>query len=181
MSLRYTPQKYSCSAGHDSEHIVEDRERHKTQKCKSKGCRKKAEHENIRAAVNALPKSTIVYERLEDGKTRRMYVDPQEPLSIAYAEKNGFQKREIQGLADMRRFEREVTRDMKQEWAERQRGEHQRQQEFNEAYSRDLRSLIARSDLDPFTREVLRAAAADTNGYQYREADFEFHNAAYGG
>lgn len=172
MRYRYTAQRYECKLGHVSEIIVEDRERLKTQKCRT--CKKKAEHVRVRAAVNALPKSTIVYEKLENGKMRRMYVDPQEPMSIGYAEKQGFQRREIQGMSAMRQFEREVTRDMKQEFAERMRGEHQRKQEFNEAYTSDLRSLIARSDLDPFTREILREAAADTSGYQHREWDPEF-------
>lgn len=177
MRYRYTVQKYECKAGHVTDHVVEDSERLKTRKCKK--CCKNAEHIRIRAAVNALPKSTMVYEKLEGGKMRRMYVDPKEPMSIGYAEKQGFQRREIQGMSAMRQFEREVTRDMKQEFAERIRGEHQRAQEFNEAYTRDLRSLIARSDLDPFTREILKEAAADTSGYQQREWDPEFRSAAF--
>lgn len=176
---RYTPQRYKCKLGHESEFIVEDRERLNTHKCKT--CGKKAEHVRVVNAINALPKSTIVYEKLVDGKMRRMYVDPQAPQSLAYAEKKGFQKREIQGMHAMREFEREVTRDMKQEFNERQRADHKRHHEFNEAYTSDLRSLIARSDLDPFTREILREAAADTeHGFQYREPDFEFHNSAFG-
>lgn len=177
MRYRYTPQKYSCKSGHESEFIVEDKERLKTRKCKT--CGKKAEHVRVAAMINALPKSTIIYEKMEDGKMRRMYVDPQSPQSLGFAEKQGFQKREIQGIHAMREFEREVTREMKAEFNERMRGEHQRKQEFNEAYCADLRSLIARTDLDEFTREVMKEAINDTSEYQYREHDPEFRCEAF--
>jgi len=170
-------QKYECRKGHVSELLVEDPDRFKTQKCKK--CGKKAEHVNVRAVINALPKSTIVYEKPVDGKMKRMYVDPQEPASLAYAEKQGFQRREIQDIAAMRSFEREVTREMKDDFAREQRGEHQRSQEFNERYSADLRAIISRSDLDPFTREILKEAANDTSGYRHREYDPSFRNPAY--
>lgn len=177
-TYRYTHQKYVCKQGHESLILVEDRVRLKTQKCTT--CKKKTEHVRVVEAVNALPQSTVVYEKPDaNGRMRRLYVDPQEPKSLAYAEKQGFQRREIQGLHDMRRFEREVTADMKAEFNERMRADHQRKQEFNEAYTSDLRTLIARSDLDPFTREILKEAAADTSGFQFREADFEFRNSAY--
>lgn len=179
MRTRYTPQNYICKKEHVTEYIVADGDRLKSQKCKT--CGKRAEHVRVAQTIAALPKSTIVYEKLEGGKMRRMYVDPQEPLSLAYAEKQGFQRREIQGMSAMRDFEREVTREMKQEFNERMRADHKRHHEFNEAYTSDLRNLIARADLDPFTREVLKEAAADTaGGFQYREPDFEFHNSAFG-
>lgn len=177
---RYTAQKYICKLDHESEFIVEDKERLKTRKCKT--CGKKAEHIRVAQTVAALPKSTIVYEKVEDGKTRRMYVDPAEPLSVGYAETQGFQRREIQGIGAMREFEREVTREMKAEYAAHVRGEHERNQEFQKAYHADLRSLLSRGDLDPFTADVIRAAIEDqSSDYERPNYDPEFHNAAYSG
>lgn len=178
MKYRYTVQRYRCKLDHESEIVVEDRERLKTRKCRK--CGKKAEHVRICRTINALPKSTIVYEKMEDGKMRRMYVDPQEPLSIGYAEKQGFQKREIQGIGAMREFEREVTREMKAEYAAHVRGEHERNQEFQKAYHNDLRALINRSDIDPFTADVMRAAIEDqSSAYENKNWEPEFHNAAF--
>jgi hypothetical protein len=180
MRYRYTAQNYRCKQDHVSEFIVEDRERLKTRKCKK--CGKKAEHVRVAATIAALPKSTVVYEKPgEDGKMRRMYVNPQEPASIGHAERQGFQRREIQGISAMRQFEREVTRDMKEEYAARMRGDHERKQEFDEAYHNDLRALASRSDLDGFTRDLIRAALEDQSGYTYREFDPNFYNAAYSG
>lgn len=177
MRYRYTHQKFECKLGHVSLILVEDSDHLKTRKCKT--CGKRAEHVRLVATIAALPKSTIVYEKPEDGKMRRMYVDPQEPLSIAFAEKQGFQKREIQGISQMRAFEREVTRDMKAEYAATMRGEHERNQEFQKRYHEDLRALASRSDLDPFTRDLIKAAIEDQGGSSGRDYDPGFHSAAY--
>lgn len=171
---RFTVQKYSCESGHVSEIVVEDRERMNTQKCRT--CKKDAEHVRVKAAVNALPKSTIVYEKLVDGKIERMYVDPQEPMSVGVAEKDGYQRREIQGMAAMRQFEREVTREMKEEMGRRAYVEHERKQASEKRYRDDLRSL--RSSVDDFTKGVIDAALNDTGGYS-RDASPEFRNRAY--
>lgn len=174
---RYTVQKYKCKLGHTSECVVEDSERFKTQKCHR--CGKKAEHIFI-AERNALPKSTIVYEKPgENGRVERLYVDPAAPESIAYAEKQGYARREIQGIHAMRRFEKEVTAEMKSDYDRAISGDAKRREEFNKRYCDDLRGLMNRSDVHPFWRELFQAAIDERNSGSSREPDFGFRNAAY--
>ena len=176
MKYRYTPQNYECKAGHVTEFIVEDRERLKTRKCKK--CGKKAEHVFVAATINALSKSTIVYEKPVDGQMTRMYVDPQEPSSIAHAEKMGYQRREIQGIDNIRRFEREVKQEMQEAHARRQRGEAEHKEEYNRQYRSDIRDLMNHGGIDSFTRDVLQEALNESSGYS-RAFDPEFRCAAY--
>ncbi len=173
---RFTVQKYQCEANHVSEIVVEDRERMNTQKCRTPKCRKDAEHVRVKAERNAQPKSTIVYEKLVDGKMKRMYGDPPEPLSIKVAVEEGYQRREIQGLAEMRRFEKEVTREMKEEHARERYSQAKRKEESEKRYRDDMRSL--RSQADDFTKGVIDAALNDTGGYS-RNAEPEFRNRAW--
>lgn len=178
MTYRYTAQKYRCKLEHESEFVVEDRERLKTRKCQK--CGRKAEHVRLVAVINALPKSTIVYEKLVDGKIERCYLDPKSTKAVAYAEKKGFQRREIQGLAEIRRFEREVSNEMKAKYAAYVRGEHERNQEFKKLYHADLRSLINRGDIDPFTADVMRAAMEDqSSDYEIKNYEPDFSCVAY--
>lgn len=178
MRTRYTPQRYQCKKAHISEFIVADADRLKTQKCKT--CGKKAEHVRIAETINALPKSTIVYEKLVDGKIERCYLDPQSSKAVAYAEKKGFQRREIQGIAETRKFEREVSNEMKAAYAAYVRGEHERNQEFQRLYHADLRALINRSDLDGFTRDFMRAALEDqSSDYEIKNYEPDFSCAAF--
>lgn len=177
MRYRYTGQRYECKAGHVSEFVVEDRDRMKTQRCKA--CGKKAQHVLIAQTVSALPKATIIYEKPVNGKVERLYIDPKEPESVAFAEKQGFARREIQGVSAIRQFEREVTREMQSEYAARMRGDHERRQEFYKQYHSDLRALMNRSDVHPWWREVFKTAIEETGHEPLREYEPNFHNAAY--
>jgi hypothetical protein len=169
---------YECKSGHTSECLVEDAERFKSQKCST--CGKKAEHRFI-VEHNALPKSTIIYEKPgENGRTERLYVDPAEPSSIAYAEKQGYARREIQGIHAMRRFEREVTREMKADYDRAMSGDAKRRAEFDKRYCDSLRTLMNRSDVHPFWKEMFQAAIDERNSsHGNREPEFAFRNAAY--
>lgn len=110
----------------------------------------------------------------------RLYVDPAVPRSIAQAEKRGFQKREIQGIHEMRKFEKEVTAEMKADYDRAQRGEAKHREEFNKRYCDDLRGLMSRSDVHPFWKEIFQAAIDERNsGHGNREPDFAFRNTAY--
>ena len=174
---RFTVQRYKCKAGHDSECVVEDSKRFKTQKCQS--CGKRAQHIFI-AERNALPKSTIVYEKPgENGRTERLYVDPAAPESIAYAEKEGYARREIQGIHQMRQFEKEVTREMKSDYDRMMSGEQQHREEFYKRYNDDLRTLINRGDVDPWWKDLFRAAIDESNRSAGRQYDPNFTNRAY--
>jgi hypothetical protein len=175
---RFTIQKYKCKQGHTSERVVEDAKRFKTQKCQE--CGKRAEHVFI-VERNALPKSTIIYEKPgENGRMERLYVDPAEPSSIAFAEKEGYARREIQGIHAMRRFEKEVTREMKADYDRAMGGDAKRREEFNKRYCDSLRTLMNRSDVHPFWKEMFQAAIDERNsGYSNREPEFGFRNAAY--
>lgn len=179
MIRRFTHQKYQCKAGHESLIFVEDTKRMKTQKCQV--CGKKAEHVFITTQREAI-KATVIYERPgENGKVERMYVDPKVPESCAIAEREGYQRREIQGLHEMRRFERDVTREMKEEYAAMSSGDAKRREEFNRKYCSDLRDMMNRSDVHPFFREMFREAIRSREeGYSQPTPDFNFHNAAYG-
>jgi hypothetical protein len=176
--LRFTIQKYKCRAEHITERVVEDSKRFKTQKCRA--CGKRAEHIFI-VERNALPKSTIVYEKpYENGRVERLYVDPAEPESIAFAEKQGYARREIQGIHAMRQFEREQTREMKADYARMMSGDAERREEFYKKYHDDLRSLINDSRVHPWWKEFFQAAIDDYNTHgNSRDYEPNFHCAAY--
>lgn len=176
-TYRATYQKYKCRSGHVSEILIEDSKRMKAQKCLT--CSKRAEHSAIVSRREAI-QATIIYEKPgENGKVERMYVDPKVPESCAIAEKEGFQRREIQGLHQMRRFEREVEREMRAERAEEMRGEDKHRQEFYQQYHSDLRGLMNRSDVHQFWKEVFRTAIEETGHGSQRDYSPEFRNAAY--
>jgi hypothetical protein len=177
-NLRFTAQKYTCKSGHTTEVVIEDSKRFKTQKCRV--CGKRAEHVFI-VQRNALPQSTIVYEKPgEGGRMERLYVDPAAPESLAYAESQGFQRREIQGIHAMRRFEKEVTQEMKSDYDRAQRGEAKHREEFNKRYCDDLRGLMNDSRVHPWWRELFQAAIEDRNSQSSsRDYSPEFRNAAY--
>ena len=176
MKRRFTVQKYICKAEHVSEILVEDAKRMKTQKCLR--CGKKAEHDFIVSSREHIA-ATVVYERIVDGKVERLFVDPQAPESIGFAKTQGYERREIQGMAQMRKFEKEITREMKADYDRMAYGEAKQREEFFKKYHSDLRSLMSRSDIDPFTRGIMQAAIDDYNSGFSREPDFAFRNAAY--
>lgn len=179
MKRRFTHQSYRCKDGHESLVLVEDSQRMKNQKCKT--CGKRAEHVAILSRREAI-QATVIYERPgENGKVERMYVDPKVPESCVIAEKSGYQRREIQGLHEMRRFEREVTREMKEEHAHHANADAAHRTEFDKQYCSDLRDLMNRGDVNPFFRDMFREAIKSREeGYGQSAPDFNFHNAAYG-
>lgn len=174
---RFTIQKYKCRQGHVSEIVIEDTKRFSSQKCRE--CGKKAEHVFI-VERNALPKSTIVYEKPgENGRMERLYVDPVAPESIAYAEKQGYAKREIQGIHAMRQFEKEVTAEMKSDYNRMMRGEAKQREEFYKRYHDDLRSLMNDSRVHPWWRDFFKAAIENTGQNDGRQYDPNFGCRAY--
>lgn len=176
-SLRFTVQRYKCKQSHVSEIVIEDSKRFKTQKCKK--CGKRAEHVFI-VTRSALPPSTVLYEKPGDnGRMERLYVDPKAPESVQYAETEGYQRREIQGMAQVRQFEREVRREMKSDYERMMGGESRAREEFDKRYCDDLRALINRGDVDPWWKGLFQAAIDDRNNQTQRNYDPDFRCAAY--
>lgn len=175
MRRRYTVKSYRCPKDHSFSKVVADADRLKQQPCPQ--CHRKAEP-TILLTRAALPPATVVYEKVVDGRVKRMYVSPQEPESVGYAEKQGFARREIQGLGEIRRFEREVCEEMRREVSERREYEsaltEQRQRQMRDEY-RDLQ----RQCDDPFMREVIQHAIDDLGNDRGNNATPDFRIAAY--
>lgn len=174
MITRYTYQRFKCRRGHVSEILVEDSKRMENQKCGT--CGKRAEHHGIVSRREAI-QATIVYEKVVDGKVERMYVDPQVPESCMVAEKTGFQKREIQGMAQARAFEKEVANEMRREFAAQQAGlSRQKEAAMAEAHS-EIRRLMPQ--MDDFSRAIAEEAIRDSQSGYSNSYDPNFRIGAY--
>lgn len=172
---RSVVRKYECPNEHTFEKLVDDKDRLKPQKCTQ--CRKKAEPVFLLSRA-ALPAATIVYEKVVDGKVERLYVDPQVPESIGVAVKDGYQRREIQGMAQARQFEREVAAEMRAEHTRTQNlSSLHREEALREAHS-ELRNMMP--SMDDFSRAIAEEAIRDSQSSGYsREYDPGFRIAAY--
>lgn len=171
---RFVVRKFQCDSHNEFEVLVEDRERFNPQKCPK--CKKKCESVFI-ATRSALPAATIVYEKMVDGKIQRMYVDPQVPESCAVAEKQGYQKREIQGMAQARAFEKEVATEMRREFiATQNAASRQKEEALREAHA-ELRSMMPQ--MDDFSRAIAEEAIRESQSGYSREYDPNFRIGAY--
>ncbi len=171
---RFIVRKFECRKHGEFETLVDDKARFDPQKCPA--CGKKSESTFILTRA-ALPAATIVYEKLVDGKVERMYVDSQEPASIGFAEKQGYQRREIQGIAEMRRFEREVSAEMRREFAQQQGLMNEKKSAALREAHEEIRRLMP--SMDPFSRAVAEEAIRDSQAGYSREYDPQFRSGAF--
>jgi uncharacterized OB-fold protein len=167
-------RKFQCPDHSYFDVLVKWDERYERQKCPK--CQKKCESTFI-ATRAALPTATIVYEKPVGGKVERLYVDPQEPASIAFAEKQGFQRREIQGIAEARRFEREVANEMRREHAESQRAMSRKKEESLREAHAELRGMM--SQMDDFSRALAREAIRQSESGYAQQYDPQFRMPVY--
>lgn len=167
-------RKYQCPAHSYFDALVKWDERYEPQKCPT--CGKKSESTFI-ATRSALPAATLVYEKMVDGKVERMYVDPQVPESCAHAEKSGYQKREIQGMAQARAFEKEVANEMRRDFAAQQAGmSRQKEAAMREAHS-EIRRLMPQ--MDDFSRAIAEEAIRDSQSGYSSNYDPNFRIGSY--
>lgn len=167
-------RKYQCSRDGYFDELVKWDERFNSQKCPK--CRRKCESTFIKTRA-ALPAATIVYEKIMDGKKEYMYVEPKVPKSVAFAEKEGFQRREIQGMAQARKFEREVRTDMRRKYIEQQNAMNsQKEAAMREAHS-EIRRLMP--SMDDFSRAIAEEAIRDSQSGYSQSYDPNFRIGAY--
>jgi hypothetical protein len=167
-------RKYQCSEHSYFDELVKWSERFEPQKCPK--CQRKCESVFIKTR-SALPGATIVYEKMVGGKVERMYVDPQVPESCVHAEKQGFQRREIQGMAQARAFEKEVANEMRRDFASQQNAmSRQKEEAMREAHS-EIRRLMPQ--MDDFSREIAEEAIRDSQSGYSQSYDPNFRIGAY--
>lgn len=167
-------RKFVCPQHSYFDALVKWDERYNPQKCPK--CKKKCESVFI-ATRAALPAATIVFEKMIDGKVERMYVDPQVPESIGFAVKEGYQRREIQGMAQARQFEKEVATEMRREFANQQNAmSRQKEEAMREAHS-EIRQLMPQ--MDDFSRALAEEAIRDSQSGYSRNYDPNFRIGAY--
>jgi|RhiMethySRZTD1v2_1073278.scaffolds.fasta_scaffold744329_1 hypothetical protein len=167
-------RKFICPRHSYFDALVKWDERYNPQKCPQ--CKKKCESVFI-ATRAALPAATIVYEKMVGGKVERLYVDPQEPASIAFAEKNKFQRREIQGMAEARRFEHEVANEMRREHTEQQNAMSRKKEETMREAHAELRDMMPH--MDDFSRALAKEAIRQSESGYSQSYDPNFRIGAY--
>lgn len=167
-------RQYQCPDHSYFDKLVKWDERFNPQKCPK--CKKKCESVFI-ATRAALPAATIVYEKLVDGKVERLYVNPQEPASIAFAEKEKYQRREIQGMAQARAFEKEVANEMRREFTATQNAASRHKEEALREAHAELRSMMPH--MDDFTRAIAEEAIKESQSGYSREYSPDFRIGAY--
>lgn len=167
-------RKYQCPDHSYFDALVKWDERYEQQPCPE--CGKKSESTFI-ATRAALPTATIVYEKIVGGKKEYMYVEPKEPASIAFAEKEGFQRREVQGIAEARKFEREVRAKMRREFTEQQNAMSIHKKEALREAHAELRGMMPQ--MDDFSRALAQEAIRQSESGYSREYDPNFRIGAY--
>ncbi len=171
---RYIVRKFECQKHGEFEELVLESERLNPQKCPT--CGKKSESTFIMTRA-ALPPASLVYEKVVGGKTERCYVDPQVPESCVAAEKMGFQRREIQGVAQARAFEREVAAEMRREFAQQQGLMNEKKSAALREAHDEIRRLMP--SMDSFSRAVAEEAIRDSQSGYSREYDPQFRMPVY--